>query len=76
MSCAHCNDTGSLSKDLLGYLDCTHCGVALECATFENWLRTHHPYVQLVAAWLIYQHGKAAAIPPCYRLVPVNPAAP
>lgn len=26
--CSHCNNTGSLSKELAGYLDCTNCGTA------------------------------------------------
>ena len=30
MTCTHCNDTGSLSKDLHGDLDCAYCDIAVE----------------------------------------------
>lgn len=76
MRCADCNDTGSLSKELDGDLDCSHCGVAYERVVFNKWMHQNQPYVQTAAAWLIYQHGKAAALPPCYRLVPVDPENP
>lgn len=73
MNCTHCDDTGSLEKDLLGYLNCTHCGVALERTEFEKWAVKNHPYIQLLAGWMIYQHGKAAAVTAGYKLVPLEP---
>lgn len=60
MSCAHCNDTGSLSKSLHGYLDCAHCGVAEERVAVNIWADCAGLDVSLVDAWLLYQHGKAA----------------
>ena len=65
MSCPHCNDTGSLSKDLHGYLDCAHCDVAEQRAGLEAWaLANAKNCDDMTAAWLIYQHGKAAAAQP------------
>jgi ferredoxin-like protein FixX len=61
MKCSHCNDTGSLSKDLDGFLDCTHCDVATERAKLEAWafeLMAKHGATG--AMWLVFQHGKAA----------------
>jgi hypothetical protein len=64
MNCTSCNDTGSLSKELDGQLDCAHCGVADERVMVEVWSRQHAPDCDSFDAWLIYQHGKAAAAPP------------
>lgn len=61
MSCEHCNDTGSLSKRLSGHLDCPHCDIADERMRLEAWARRTSPGVHQIDAWLIYQHGKAAA---------------
>jgi len=61
MNCEKCDDTGSLSKDLHGHLDCGHCGVAYERATVERWARENTPYCDSVDAWLLHQYGKAAA---------------
>ena len=59
--CEHCNDTGSLSKDIDGFLDCPHCDVAIERAGLEQWARRELAAASgLAAMWLIYQHGKAA----------------
>jgi hypothetical protein len=61
MSCVHCNDTGSLSKDTSGYLDCGHCNVATERAELEAWAaRQGLDCYAVTALWLIYQHGKQA----------------
>jgi hypothetical protein len=60
MSCTQCNDTGSLSKSLTGYLDCPHCDVAAERAKLEAWARRAAPGAGLLDVWTIYQHGKAA----------------
>jgi hypothetical protein len=61
MSCAHCADTGSLSKDLHGLLDCGHCSVATErsalAARAREWVRENDP---IECLWLAYQQGKAA----------------
>lgn len=60
MSCAHCNDTGSLSKDVDGFLDCPHCGVAAERDGLEQWAgRELADHSGLASMWLIYQRGKA-----------------
>lgn len=61
MNCVHCNDTGSLSKNLHGYLDCPFCGTAEERVAVNIWVDCSAPNADLVDAWLIYQHGKAAA---------------
>lgn len=57
MTCIHCNGTGSLSRDLHGYLDCTHCDVAAERVMVEHWARANTPNCDPVDAWLIHQHG-------------------
>jgi hypothetical protein len=60
--CSHCNDTGSLTKDLDGYLDCTHCDIAEQRTELEQWVVKHAKHCDdFTAAWLIFQHGKAAA---------------
>jgi hypothetical protein len=62
MNCTHCNDTGSLSKDQWGYLDCTHCELAEERMRVEAWGRRAAPMANPIDVWKIYQHGKAAAV--------------
>jgi hypothetical protein len=62
MSCAHCANTGSLSKDLHGHLDCTRCNVASERALVEHWVRQNTPNCNPTDAWLIYGLGKVAAL--------------
>lgn len=60
MKCCHCNDTGSLSKDLEGDLDCAHCDIAVERVALEKWAaQTRLMYGSESSLWLIYQHGKA-----------------
>lgn len=62
MNCAHCNDTGSLSKDLGGYLDCAHCDVASERAKLEAWaVEMMNQHGATAAMWRVFQHGKTAA---------------
>lgn len=61
MTCAHCEGTGSLTKTIYGFLDCTYCDVAEERARVEAWARRATPQVWPHEVWLIYQHGKAAA---------------
>lgn len=61
MTCEHCNDTGSLSRDLHGDLDCPYCDIALERIAVKTWARRHTPDCDPVDAWLLHQHGKAAA---------------
>lgn len=60
MNCAFCAGTGSLSKDIDSYLDCTHCDVAIERTLLEHWVTKHAKNCDdFSAAWLIYQHGRA-----------------
>lgn|GEM_PF-4881333 len=59
MSCSACDDTGSLSKNITGFLDCP-CGVADERMRVEAWARRNAPSAGLIDLWLIYQHGKQA----------------
>lgn len=61
-ACTHCDDTGSLSKELWGSLDCAHCGVAEERTVFDLWLTRELPNVGWVDGWIVYQRGKAAAL--------------
>lgn len=61
MSCLHCFDTGSLSKDLDGLLDCPRCDVAAERAVLEAWAAAQRLHCDLRSLWVIYRHGKAAA---------------
>ena len=63
--CEHCNDTGSLSKELWGDLDCVHCWAAVERTALNGWLRERQRAdgmgrIDYIDAWTIYQHGKAA----------------
>ncbi len=60
MSCPHCNDTGSLSKDLYGFFDCAHCTAAEERTALEAWAKANSVECYSADLWLIYQHGKAA----------------
>jgi len=66
MNCTHCNDTGSLSKELDGYLDCVHCDVAEQRAALDTWASTACQHAPSASAerWMIYRHGQAAAAPP------------
>lgn len=61
MTCVHCNDTGSLSKDIDGFLDCTHCDVAAERVMVEHWAREHAPDCPSWDLWPIYLQGRKAA---------------
>jgi hypothetical protein len=58
MKCAHCNDTGSLTKLLWGSLDCVYCNAAIERATLNEWGEKVTPNVDEIDLWLIYLHGK------------------
>lgn len=58
--CAHCNDTGSLSKDLEGHLDCAYCDVAEQRAKFNRWAATVRER-GAAAMWIAFQHGRAEA---------------
>jgi hypothetical protein len=57
--CSHCADTGSLSKNLEGQLDCVYCRVADERVALEAWCRDNIPQFSSLStvAWLIRQHG-------------------
>jgi hypothetical protein len=59
--CTHCNDTGSLSKDLNGFLDCAYCDVAAERVALSQWAELTGVEVSISDLWLIYQRGKHAA---------------
>jgi len=64
MNCDRCDDTGSLSKDPEGYLDCPHCEVADERAELERWASKELKKSAGARTWVwtIYQHGKTAAL--------------
>ena len=62
MTCIHCNDTGSLSKALDGYLDCPHCDVAEQRRDLEAWAhRKVAEHGAAAAIWLAFKHGMASA---------------
>lgn len=57
--CAHCADTGSLSKDIDGSLDCVYCPAALQRVGLETWALAENLDVGMSALWLIYLKGVA-----------------
>lgn len=65
--CRFCNDTGSTEKTLWGYFDCGHCDTAEQRMKLDKWITQLYNRGDLQAcissadAWLIFQHGKAAA---------------
>lgn len=60
--CDRCEDTGSLSKELAGMLDCASCPVANERAALEKWAKENKvSYVTETDLWLIYSYGKLVA---------------
>jgi hypothetical protein len=61
--CPHCHDTGSLSKDIEGQLDCVYCGAALERVGLNAWCRNNIPKgaSHAAAAWLIYRKAQELA---------------
>lgn len=63
MICQHCNNTGSLSKDIDGHLDCGHCDTARERADLNAWAAAHLKHVSSASAerWALYLYGQAAA---------------
>lgn len=40
MTCEFCSDTGSLSKDVGGFLDCPYCDTPYERGDLETWYKT------------------------------------
>ena len=58
--CYHCHDTGSLSKDINGILDCPFCGIARERAELERWALRNGIRTKDGDLWMIYEHGKQA----------------
>lgn len=56
-ACPNCNDTGSQSCMLDGYIDCP-CEAGVERAGFNAWCVVNLPRVDLVDAWVIYQRGR------------------
>ena len=63
MSCPHCNDTGSLSKERWDFYDCAHCGAADERVQLEAWANREGLDCDTESLWSIYQRGKTAAQP-------------
>lgn len=55
--CGKCNGTGSLSREIEGYIDCG-CEAGVERAGFNAWCVINLPRVDLVDAWVIYQRGR------------------
>lgn len=63
MKCFECHDTGSLSKDVGGHLDCPHCLAAQQRTELEAWfhsVRNRHDVLDLL--WLAFQRGQNEAI--------------
>ncbi len=61
MTCDHCNDTGSLSKDIGGFIDCPYCTAAHDRTELEHWYRTEaksqqHDLMDLI--WLAIQRDR------------------
>jgi hypothetical protein len=56
--CTHCDDTGSLSKDIEGQMDCVYCTIAGERAGLEIWALRHGLRAGIADLWLIYRHGR------------------
>lgn len=40
MTCIHCSDTGSLSKQVTGDIDCIYCDAPYERGDLETWYKT------------------------------------
>jgi hypothetical protein len=59
--CSTCNDTGSISKDMAGNLDCTSCDAASERTEMGDFLNTLPVMRHYEAAWLIHQRALAMA---------------
>jgi hypothetical protein len=59
---------------MVGHLDCAHCDVASERAALEKWIRANYSRPSMSSAWKIFQHGKASAIPPGFKLVKIEAA--
>lgn len=57
-TCSHCCDTGSLSKDIEGLLDCPYCPAALQRVGLETWALAEKLDVGMSALWLIYSKGR------------------
>lgn len=61
--CTHCHDTGSLSKDLEGQLDCVYCKAADQRVALQAWCRDSIPRFSSIStvAWMIFQHAQELA---------------
>ena len=55
-ACKFCDDTGSLSKDLYGSLDCAHCQVAEQRARLNVMMR-RLDLTGEVRDWAIFKAG-------------------
>lgn len=58
--CPACHNTGSLSKELTGYLDCTSCDTADQRVQLAARLRYVAPEPGDVRDWAAYQLGRLA----------------
>lgn len=62
-ACLVCNDTGSRSKSLAGYLDCTDCDVAAQRSRLNAAVKELAEEVCTEGLhWLIYQLGMRDAV--------------
>lgn len=61
-ACEHCDDTGSLSKEIEGQMDCAYCSVARERADLEVWALREGLRAGIADLWLIFQHGRAQGL--------------
>jgi hypothetical protein len=63
VKCYECHDTGSLSKDIGGHLDCPVCLAAMQRTELEGWYRSvKNQYDVLDLLWLAFQRGQREAI--------------
>lgn len=73
-SCLKCDDTGSLSTDPYGPLDCASCHIATERAALNAWatqagILRWNDGVGTWHLWLIHRH----AVPAGHKAVPLDP---
>lgn len=60
-ACDRCDDTGSLSKRIDGYMDCVFCNAPQERAELEAWaFNLINEHGAAAALWMTYLRGRAA----------------
>lgn len=60
-ACDSCDDTGSLSKRIDGYMDCVFCNAPQEREALEKWaLEQTNEHGARAALWMTYLRGRAA----------------